>query len=127
MNKINTNKKILVIDDDPVVINLLAGRLSESGYELLTATEADVGLQRAMTEQPDLIILDVMMPIINGFNICSLLKTEIKHKSIPIILLTSRSQEEDLEIGRKAGADAHLTKPVNMEILLAKVKEILKV
>ena len=83
------------------------------------------GLEIAMKKQPDLIVLDVMMPIINGFNICRLMKSEETCKHIPIILLTSRVTEEDRRIGQEVGADAYLLKPLNTEEFLYKVKELL--
>ena len=121
-----TRKRILVIDDDPVQTRLLEARLSENGYAVLTATKAADGLQAAMDKYPDLIILDVMMPIINGYNLCQLLKNDEKHKNIPVIILTARDKEKDKEIGRDVGADAYLTKPVDIPFLVEKIKEFLK-
>lgn len=120
------SKKILIVDDDPVQTKLLATKLPENGYTVLSATKAADGLQMAMDKYPDLIILDVMMPIINGYNLCQLLKNDPKHKDIPIILLTSRDKEKDIEIGRDVGADDYLVKPVNLTILLEKIKSFLK-
>ncbi|MDP8264484.1 MAG: response regulator [Candidatus Aceula lacicola] len=119
-------KKILIIDDDPVQTKLLETKLPENGYLFLSATKAAVGLQMAINKHPDLIILDVMMPIINGYNLCQLLKNDPTHKNIPIILLTSRDKEKDIEIGRNVGADAYLIKPVSISSLLEKIKELLK-
>jgi len=120
------SKKILIIDDDPVQTKLLATKLPESGYTVLSATKAADGLQMAMNKYPNLIILDVMMPIINGYNLCQLLKNDPKHKDIPIILLTSRDKEKDIEIGRDVGADAYLIKPVSISSLLEKIAELLR-
>ncbi len=111
-------KNILVVDDDPVQVRLLNGVLTENGYQVDVSTEAADGLQKAMSNQIDLIILDVMMPVINGFNFCKLLKSEDDHKHIPIILVTSRDEEEDIKIGLEMGANAYLTKPVNSKELL---------
>ncbi|MCA9409310.1 MAG: response regulator [Candidatus Omnitrophica bacterium] len=121
------NKKIesvLVVDDDPVQTRLLESRLKENGYKITVTTEAAEGLQIAMDQKPDLIVLDVMMPIINGYNFCKLLKTEKLDKRIAIILLTSRDDKEDVEIGLEMGADAYLTKPVNIEELLKTIKVV---
>ena len=117
--------KILVIDDDPTVISLTQGVLSSNGFEVLTAQEASQGLEMAMKDSPQLIILDVMMPIINGFNICRLMKSQETFKHIPIILLTSRSQEQDRKIGEEVGADAYVTKPFKTEELLSKINSLL--
>lgn len=115
---------VLVVDDDPVQTRLLESRLTENGYQTTVSTEAAEGLQIAMDQKPDLIILDVMMPIINGYNFCKLLKTENLEKRIAIILLTSRDDKEDVEIGLEMGADAYLTKPVNMEELLRTINVV---
>jgi DNA-binding response OmpR family regulator len=119
--------RILVIDDDPGMIRLMGALLKSKGYQVILADEAPKGLECAMKQKPELIILDVMMPIINGFNICRLLKSQQTHKHIPIMLLTSRVTEEDHRIGMEVGADAYMIKPVNTEEFLAKVKELLKI
>jgi len=119
--------KILIVDDDFGVIRLLDTLLTSKGYEVLAAEEAPLGLDLAMKQKPDLIILDVMMPIINGFNICRLLKSQSGQRQIPIILLTSRASDEDRRIGLEVGADAYLAKPLNTEEFLGKVRELLKI
>ena len=127
MSEKDESKKILVIDDDPTVIKLLESILGSKGYEVLLAREAPLGLEAAMKKSPHLIILDVMMPIINGYNICRLLKSEEETRNIPIVLLTSRSGEEDQKIGEEVGADAYFAKPFNTEALLNKILELLKI
>ena len=119
-------KKILVVDDDLTQLKLLEKSLTQNGFQVQTAQEAADGLQFAMDHKPDLIILDVMMPIINGYNFCNLLKDEDETKHIPIIMVTSRDKQEDMDIGKEMGADDYLTKPVNIPILLTKVNELLK-
>ena len=125
MDKKGKAHKILVIDDDPTFVKLAATMLSANGYDVLTATEAPAGLEIAMKGSPDLIVLDVMMPIINGYNICRMMKSEEGHRDIPIILLTSRSAKEDLKIGHEVGADSYLFKPLNTDALLTKIQELL--
>ncbi len=125
MEKKGNQKTILIIDDDVLQIKALEKKLPESGYNVLTATKAADGLQMAMKKFPDLIILDVMMPIINGYNLCQLLKNDLKHKSIPIIMLTSRDSEKDKKIGQDVGADVYLIKPLDVPLLLIKIKELL--
>ncbi len=115
-------KKILVVDDDPGQVKLLQKGLSEAGYETMAATEASDGLQLAMDHTPDLIILDVMMPVINGFNFCRLIKSEEAQKHIHIVMVTSRDNLEDVKIGMEMGTDAYLTKPLNMQELLKTIK-----
>ena len=118
-------QRILVIDDDHVVTRLLESRLKEKGYDVKTICEAADGLQLALNDDPDLVILDVMMPIINGYNFCRLLKNETKHKHLPVILLTSRTEQKDIDIGKEVGADAYLTKPVNIDGLLNTIHQLL--
>jgi len=122
MKSASSFKRILVVDDDPVQIKLMDKLLTGNGYTVMTATEAADGLNIAMRDHPDLIILDVMMPVINGYNFCKLLKSEEKQKHIPIILLTSRDEKEDVEIGMEMGANAYLTKPINTDELLKTIK-----
>ncbi len=117
--------RILIIDDDQGVIKLTTSILSSNGYEVLSSSEAPAGLEMAMKEKIDLIVLDVMIPIINGFNICRLLKSQEKYKMIPIVLLTSRSEDEDRKIGKEVGADAYIAKPLNRENFLTTIKDLL--
>ena len=117
-------KNILIVDDDPVQTKLLERVLGEKGFRVTTATEAAVGLQAAMDDCPDLVILDVMMPVINGYNFCHILKSEEKQKNILIILITSRDKLEDVQIGMDMGADAYLTKPVDVQELLKTIKVV---
>lgn len=118
--------RILIIDDDLTVIKLAGSILSSGGYEVISSSDAPVGLEMAMKEKVDLIVLDVMIPMINGFNICRLLKSQEKFKKIPIILLTSRAEDEDRKIGLEVGADEYIAKPLNREHFLKTVGELLK-
>jgi DNA-binding response OmpR family regulator len=118
--------RILIIDDDLTVIKLAGAILSSGGYDVISSTDAPVGLEMAMKEKVDLIVLDVMIPMINGFNICRLLKSQEKFKKIPIILLTSRAEDEDRKIGFEVGADEYIAKPLNREHFLKTVGELLK-
>ena len=124
-NKAAINKKILVVDDDPSLVKLVATLLESRGYAVWSSSDAPEGLEIAMKDKPDLIILDVMMPVINGFNICRLLKSQDLQKKIPIILLTSRATEEDRHIGCEVGADAYFCKPLDTGNFLAKVEELI--
>ena len=124
MSAQNKIKKVLVVDDDPTLIALVVKYLESNGFAVIAFTEAVDGLEYAMKNDPDLIILDVMMPIINGFNFCRLLKQEEKKVNIPIILLTSRDQIKDIEIGLEMGADAYLVKPLNTGELLKTIKVV---
>ncbi len=118
-------KKILIVDDEADIIEILQFVLETNGYQCLTALDGEEGLKLARETHPDLIILDVMMPKINGYKISRLLKYDNKYKDIPIIMITARSQEEDKIIGEETGADEYITKPFQVEYVLEKVKSYL--
>ena len=123
---LNEKKKVLVVDDDPVLVKMMEGLLEKAGHIPLITTEAAVGLQSALDHSPDLIVLDVMMPIINGYNFCRLLKSEEGTREIPVIFLTSRDEEDDVAIGKEMGGDAYFTKPVDTNALMIKINELIK-
>jgi DNA-binding response OmpR family regulator len=120
----NQNASVLIVDDDPVEIKLLTKILTDHQYHVTAAGEADLGLQMAMDLCPEILILDVMMPVINGYNFCQLLKNEEKQKDIKVIMVTARDELEDISIGMQMGADAYLTKPINTEELLRTIKVV---
>jgi len=115
MNKI----KVMVVDDSPTELKLMSEPFLSQGYELTTATDGDEAIQKAESDHPDLIVLDVVMPNLNGFNVCRHIKNSAELKDIKVILLTSKNQESDKFWGRKQGADAYMTKPFTQEKLLA--------
>jgi DNA-binding response OmpR family regulator len=121
----STLKKILVVDDDKTVTTTLDGLLSSHGYTVLVAYDGLDGMIQVKKNVPDLIILDIMMPEINGYDVCSNLKFDEKFKHIPIIVLTSREQELDSRVGRLMGID-YMQKPIDSKLLLGKVQHILK-
>ena len=118
-------KKILIVDDEAVIIEILQFVLEAQGYECMTAFDGEDGLKLAREANPDLIILDVMMPKINGYKVSRFLKFDEKYKNIPIFMLTARSQEEDKVIGEQTGADEYITKPFKIEDVVEKVKRYL--
>ena len=119
-------KKILVIDDEQDLVELIKMRLETSGFEVVVAYDGQEGLTKAKKESPDLIILDLMMPKIDGYKVCRMLKFDEKYKKIPIILFTARAQESDKKTGQEVGADAYITKPFEPQVLLEKIKELLE-
>lgn len=121
----NENPSILVIDDNPADLKLVSSILENQGYHVFSSNEAPAGIEMAMSIRPDLIILDVMMPIINGYNICRLIKDQKEYAHIPILLLTSRTTDDDQRIGLEAGADAYIIKPFETQRLLDTVKKFL--
>jgi DNA-binding response OmpR family regulator len=119
--------KILIVDDEPFIRQLLELTLEEledEGVELLFATNGDEALESIKKESPCLVFLDVMMPKMNGFEVCNIVKNELRLKETYTILLTAKGQEFDREKGREVGADMYMTKPFNPDEVLAKAREI---
>lgn len=118
--------RILVIDDEKDFVDTLAIRLEAKGYDISKAFDGKEGLEKAHSDNPDLIILDIIMPEMNGFDVCRKLKVDPKFSNIPIILLTAKFQPNDIDFGKEMGADAYLTKPVELNTLSDKINELLK-
>ncbi len=112
------DKKILVVDDSPTTRDLIIGTLQSKGYSTVTAENGEEALVKAASEQPDLILLDVVMPGQNGFQVCRQLKTEDVTKNIKVILVTSKDQKSDQFWGLKQGADDYIIKPFEESKLL---------
>ena len=119
-------KKILVVDDEIEMNELICTRLEMQGFDVISAQDGVEGLEKARNEVPDLIILNVMMPKLNGYQVCRMLKFDDKYKSIPIIFLTAKSQQYDLDVGKEVKGDAYLSKPFDGETLLREVKKLLE-
>ncbi|HID03388.1 MAG TPA: response regulator [Desulfobacterales bacterium] len=116
-------KKILVVDDSPTELKLIIASLQEQNYTIISAFDGEECLQKALNEKPDLIILDVVMPKMDGFQACRKMKASPDLKHIPVIMLTSKNQKVDEFWGKKQGAAAYLTKPFDNEVLLKTVSE----
>lgn len=121
-----TKKRILVVEDQKAIINMLRMRLEANNYDVLTAGDGQEGLEKARKESPDLIILDIMLPKLNGYKVCQLLKTDPKHRTIPIIISSGRTPQEIRKVGQEVGADAYVSKPFEAGVLLSKIKELLE-
>jgi two-component system, OmpR family, alkaline phosphatase synthesis response regulator PhoP len=119
-------QRILVVDDEPDIVEVIKQRLQGAGFEILIAEDGYKGLEMARKEKPDLIILDLMLPKIEGYKVCRMLKFDKEFSYIPIIILTARSQPVEEEIGYSTGANLYLTKPFDGNSLVEKVKELLK-
>jgi DNA-binding response OmpR family regulator len=117
-------KRILVIEDEPQMLLGLRDNLELEGYEVATAGDGDEGLQKATSFQPDLVILDVMLPRKNGFDVCRELRA--RGTATPVVMLTARSQETDKVLGLELGADDYVTKPFSITELLARVRAVLR-
>ncbi len=115
--------KILVVEDDTTLLEMLEYNLSRQGYQVVTAKDGRSALTFARQEKPDVIVLDVMLPGIDGFEVCRILRKEF---SFPILMLTARTEEVDKIVGLEMGADDYLTKPFSMRELLARVKALLR-
>ena len=118
-------KKILIVDDEQDIVESLKFVLENSNYTCYCAYNGEDGLKLAREIIPDLIILDVMMPRINGYKISRLLKFDKKYKDIPILMVTARSQEEDKLIGEETGADEYITKPFDLDDIIKTVSKYL--
>jgi DNA-binding response OmpR family regulator len=119
-------KKILLVEDEKDMAYAVALQLESKGYEVITASDGREGLDKARAKKPDLIILDLMLPKIDGYKVCRMLKFDSKYKDIPIILFTARAQDSDKKTGKEVGADAYITKPFEPSVLLDKIRELLK-
>lgn len=119
------NKKILVIEDDPGSLRLIEYTLKQEGYHILTATNGLEGLRKALKEDPDLVVLDVMLPGIDGFEICHRLRVEPQTAQLPILMLSAKAQEVDKATALKEGADYYLTKPVAPSEIISRVGTLL--
>jgi len=118
-------KKILIVDDETDFRMMLRTRLEANNYEVSEAEDGAAGLEKARKTKPDLVILDVMMPKMDGYKVARLLKFDEKYRKIPIIMLTARSQQTDRETGMAVGGDAYLTKPYKPEDMLETVAKLL--
>jgi len=116
-------QKVLVVEDEPILLETLEYNLARQGYEVRTATDGLVALEVARHERPDAIVLDIMLPGLDGLEVCRILRREM---SVPILMLTARADEVDKVVGLEVGADDYLTKPFSMRELLARVKALLR-
>lgn len=120
------NKRILLIEDEEDLVMAVKFRLEEKGYEVSVALDGQKGFDKARAEKPDLILLDLMLPKMNGYKICGLLKADSRYSKIPIVMFTARAQESDKKLSEEVGADAYIKKPFEPDILLSKIKELLE-
>ena len=111
---------VLIVEDERAIVEILKFNLQREGYETLEALDGETGLELASTRDPDLILLDVMLPKMNGFDVCAALRRA--GSSVPILMLTAREEENDKVFGLEAGADDYITKPFSMRELMARVK-----
>ena len=119
-------RKVLIIEDDRDIAEMIEYNLKEEGYETFSALNGEDGIALAGKKRPDLIILDIMLPIIDGFEVCRILKNDEMVAHIPIIILSAKSQETDKVVGLELGADDYVTKPFSPRELIARIRAILR-
>jgi len=125
-SKTGMAKKILAVDDERAIVRLVQVNLERQGYQVVTAFDGKEALEKVESERPDLIVLDVMMPYMDGFEVLQNLKKNPNTRDIPVIMLTAKAQDADVFRGWQSGVDCYLTKPFNPMELIAFVKRIFK-
>ncbi len=121
----DNRKKIVVVDDEVPIARMLKIRLEANGYNVFMAHDGKTGLDLVHQVVPNLILLDLVLPVIDGFKVCRMLKFDNNYKNIPIIMLTARSADESRNLGRQLGANAYMTKPFEPQVLLKKIEELI--
>jgi class 3 adenylate cyclase len=124
---VRTPPRILIVDDVPANVHILQSRLAAHGYDIVTATDGEAALAAVKETRPDLILLDVMMPKMDGFEVCRRLRADPSLPFIPIIMVTAKADPKDVVAGLEAGGDEYLTKPVDQPALVARVKSMLRI
>ena len=119
----DTGKRILIVEDDAIISDIIAYNLKKEGFQPLTASDGETGLTMAQTEKPELILLDVMLPGMNGFEVCKRVR---ETSAVPILMLTAREGEDDKVEGLELGADDYITKPFQMRELISRVRANLR-
>jgi len=120
------NKTILIVEDEEDILALVHYNLSREGYQVVTATSGEEGVRVAQDTQPDLVILDLMLPAMNGLEVCQTLKDDSVLRDIPVIMLTAKGEESDIVAGLEIGAADYVTKPFSTKVLLARVAAVLR-
>jgi DNA-binding response OmpR family regulator len=116
---------VLIADDDPDILDLITFKLEQAGHQLITATDGTTALAEARRTVPDVVVLDVAMPGLSGLDVCRELRADDATAGIPVILLTARAQESDVEVGFEVGADDYLTKPFSPRELVSRVAAVI--
>ena len=119
------SSKVLIVDDEMYILNILDFSLDSEGFKVITAANGEDALTKANAELPDLVILDIMMPKLDGFEVCRALKAKPDTKHIPVILLSAKDRDADKQKGKEVGADLYLTKPFSPSKLVSEVQQIL--
>jgi two-component system phosphate regulon response regulator PhoB len=120
------NAKILIIEDDPAIAEIVAYNLTQAGCEVVTARDGRKGLERAFQSVPDLVVLDLMLPSLDGIEICRRLRADARTKDVLILILTAKAEESDQVIGFAVNADDYVTKPFSVKVLTERVRSLLR-
>jgi two-component system phosphate regulon response regulator PhoB len=121
-----SKESLLLVEDEKSILELLDYNLSKEGYSVTKVTTGEAALENARSDPPDLILLDLMLPGLDGFDVCRLLKGEPKTKHIPIVMLTAKGEEADIITGLELGADDYVTKPFSPKVLVARIRAVLR-
>ena len=121
-----SKQTILIIEDERALVEVLTYNLRKEGFTVHSATDGQDGLRRAQTTLPDLIVLDLMLPVIEGLEVCRVLKSGVRTRDIPLLMLTARSEEVDEIVGFQMGADDYVTKPFKIKPLIQRIKALLR-
>ncbi|MFA5320607.1 MAG: response regulator [Candidatus Omnitrophota bacterium] len=125
MDNAGQTKKVLLVDDEPELLEMVKMRLEANNFEVITASDGQDALGIVRRVRPDIVILDIMLPKLDGFKVCRMFKFDDKYKSIPVILLTARVRETDRKTASEVGADAFITKPFEPQALLSNIYRLL--
>ena len=117
--------RILIVDDEPSIVKMVGKRLEVEGFDVLIAMDGQEGLTKAQAESPDLVILDLMLPKLNGYEVCTMLKQDTRYQKIPIMLFTVKAQAKDEQLGMECGANAYMRKPFQAKELIEKIRLLL--
>ena len=117
--------RVLVVDDEVYILHILDFSLGAEGFEVITANNGELAIEKAKQEKPDLIVLDVMMPVLDGYETCRRLKREAETKNIPVVLLTAKGRDVDKRLGYEVGAVDYIIKPFSPNRLIERIQEIL--
>ena len=117
--------RILLVDDEPSIVKMVGRRLEVEGFDVVVAMDGQEGLTKAQADHPDLIILDLMLPTLNGYEVCTMLKQDTRYQRIPIVLFTAKAQDKDEKLGMECGANAYVRKPFRAQELLEKIRALL--
>lgn len=124
--EVNTTYKILLVDDDSELIAVLCDILEMKNYQVITACNGQEGLEKAKETMPDLVISDIMMPVMNGYELCEKLKNDPITKNIPVIMVTAKDMGNDVDMALEKKADWYIVKPIESKYLLKKIENLIK-